>query len=104
MRKPGAKYRPSNGTEGEIFMSQYCWNCAHDADENKPCPILGASLAYSISDPKYPEQWQYNECNDPVCTEFLHEDDARARKERDGDPAPRCEATIDMFSEPKKGQ
>ena len=86
------KYRPSNGTEGEMFMEKWCWQCererAYEEDDEPPCPILDASMAYSIDDPKYPEEWvQDNE--GPRCTAFVPEGDPI--------PKPRCEHTQDMF-------
>lgn len=29
-KRAGEKYRPANGTEGEIFMETYCYRCAND--------------------------------------------------------------------------
>jgi hypothetical protein len=55
-------YRPSNGTEGEIFMEKYCERCIHDDLENdNGCKIIAFSLAYSIGDPEYPKEWIYGE-------------------------------------------
>ncbi len=30
MNKPGDKYQPSNGTEGECFFAAWCYHCARD--------------------------------------------------------------------------
>lgn len=35
----------SNGTEGDIYQTQYCSRCIHDAKEN--CPILAMHLLYN---------------------------------------------------------
>jgi hypothetical protein len=66
-------YRPSNGTEGDYFMAEFCENCYHDGiDKDSPegsCPILFASFAYGIEDDKYPHQWRYVN-GEPVCVSF----------------------------------
>lgn len=68
------KYRPSNSTEGMGFIDHYCCNCIHgkyehtgDTNDN-PCEILIRSFFLDINDKDYPEEWQYNENNEPVCT------------------------------------
>ncbi len=41
----------SNGTEGELYQSQYCFNCIHwidlGDDEIPGCPIWDAHILYS---------------------------------------------------------
>lgn len=70
-------YRPSNGTEGECFICRFCENCIHGKyehthkDEDNPCDILSASLAFDTSDPNYPKQWIYDDDNKPICTEWV---------------------------------
>lgn len=35
-------YRPSNGTDGDIFMSLWCNHCAHyEVEEGEYCGVLG---------------------------------------------------------------
>lgn len=89
------RYRPSNGTAGDIFMSEFCEQCvkanmAEDSDR-APCPILGRMMGYGIDAPEYPDELTYDENNDPTCTAFVHEDDELTKAE------PRCDATIDLF-------
>lgn len=48
-------YRPSNGTEGQLFMEAWCSNCAIDANHN--CEILARSLAFDLNSPEYPKEW-----------------------------------------------
>lgn len=54
-------YRPSNGTEGQMFIEAWCANCARDArfkdGEGKGCSILGRTLLFDLSDPLYPVEW-----------------------------------------------
>lgn len=73
-------YRPSNGTEGEMFISRWCSNCQHDAaarigDGFDGCEILGRTFALSITDPEYPAEWREDGPSGPRCTAFLAEGD-----------------------------
>lgn len=88
-------YRPSNGTEGDIFMADWCEKCAlfNPDDEDKACMINLRSLAHSIDDPEYPAEWQYSDGGVPMCTAFTTETD---------DAIPRCPDTADMFDEKEK--
>ena len=67
------KYRPSSGTEGADFMSNWCYRCERDRDyrdnDGDSCPIAAAALCYELSDPEYPDAWRY-ERGEPVCTAF----------------------------------
>jgi len=67
---PIKKYRPSNGTEGEIFMTSFCDQCIHDNGETKLCHIIGRTMALDIDDPGYPCEWQYGDDGQPKCTKF----------------------------------
>ena len=80
MSRETEPYRPSNGTEGEIFMHNWCERCAKDAahrrDENKPgCRIITYMMAFDVGDKEYPKQivqtanvpW---EARNPRCTAF----------------------------------
>lgn len=99
-KRAGQKYRPSNGTEGAVFMEAWCCRCQRDrsmregepvdeCDDNELCPIIGDTMAYSTEDPGYPVEWQYGKDGQPCCTAFIPA----------GDPVPptRCEHTADMF-------
>lgn len=96
----GSKYRPSNGAEGEIFMSAWCCECARDlamsegmpleeCDDNQKCEILGRSFL-KLDDPDYPTEWQYGPDGQPRCTAFVEK----------GQPIPpsRDERTMDLFA------
>ncbi|MDQ3288657.1 MAG: hypothetical protein M3Q42_10445 [Pseudomonadota bacterium] len=61
------KYRPSNGTEGDGFMAQWCDRCAKLAD----CEIVTATMAYDVEDDEYPGEWIEDEANGPRCTAFI---------------------------------
>lgn len=92
MERAGQKYRPSNGTEGELFIESWCCQCARDvaaqADDDC-CEILGNTYAFSEEDPEYPNEWQYGTNGQPMCTAFVPF----------GMPIPpaRDEHTVDMF-------
>ncbi|MBP6512321.1 MAG: hypothetical protein KA347_06610 [Bacteroidia bacterium] len=79
------KYCPSNGTEGDWFMSKFCCNCIHDNpnyDAKSPrCDILTMTMCVSVNDKDYPKEWIYNEENKPICTAFVKWDWGN-----DGDP------------------
>lgn len=70
-------YRPSNGAEGEMFMTRYCERCKKDSEEH-PCDILGRSFSYHICDPEYPTEWIYDDDASPIdlgrCTAFEPDD------------------------------
>lgn len=78
----GQKYRPSNGTEGAIFMEAWCGECQRDksmregapleeCDDSERCDIIADTFAYDINDPKYPIAWQYGKDGQPRCTAFV---------------------------------
>lgn len=72
MAKP---YRPSNGTEGEIFHECFCYQCALYGDPDSdmmPCQIQGLALSGG-----QPEQWIEDE-NGPRCTAFTLDPEAPA--------------------------
>jgi hypothetical protein len=63
-------YRPSNGTEGDCFMGQFCERCVKDDPDNENyCDILANSMAYGIHDPQYPREWVRGAAG-PTCTAF----------------------------------
>lgn len=72
-------YRPSNGTEGDIFQAMWCAHCAKrggpdirggDVEEMDYCDILAWTMALEIDDPGYPEQWRQDGPSGPRCTAF----------------------------------
>jgi hypothetical protein len=62
-------YRPSNGTEGERFMSKYCYNCEHDNDQDG-CPILMRTMIYDVHDKEYPVEWVTSDTDGAVCVAY----------------------------------
>ncbi len=95
------KYRPSNGTEGMMFMDRFCDRCKRDAkyrrtqDGADSCPIAGATMAYDVDDEKYPKEWVVN-LHDPIgstarCTAFKFDDPGARRRPRKPRPAPLLE-------------
>ena len=72
-------YRPSNGTEGEIFMEKWCYRCRRDQkfqethDGNDGCPIILAAMIHDRAQPKYPMEWVSDDdvgLVNPRCTAF----------------------------------
>lgn len=82
-------YRPSNATEGDVFMAEWCERCAlfRPDDPDKTCSINLRALAHSVTEPEYPGEWQYSNGGVPVCTAFTADEPAE----------PRCTETVDMF-------
>lgn len=69
------KYRPSNGTEGMIFMEEWCDNCLNqpESSDDGECEILGRTLIYGINEPEYPTEWIYKD-GIPTCTAYKFRD------------------------------
>lgn len=63
-------YRPSNGFEGDRFMSQFCYQCSKDNPAVEDyCPIILQTMMREIDDPEYPNEWRYIG-EKPVCTAY----------------------------------
>lgn len=82
----GESFRPSNGTEGMIFMEHFCEQCIHEnynpeTDCGKKCEILTATMVFDQRDKEYPKEWQYDSEGWPVCTAWVKWD-----WNNDGDP------------------
>lgn len=66
-------YCPSNGSEGEFFMDQWCHRCERDRRKDRPCRILSLTFTLDVNDPGYPPEWV---CDvegwpgNPRCTAF----------------------------------
>lgn len=84
--KPGDPYRPSNGTEGEIFIAGWCNRCQRDAahrrsDGSRPgCDILARSFAHEIGEEGYPSEWVYGPKGEGICKAWQPERARRARR------------------------
>jgi len=85
----GKPYRPSNGSEGEMFSDRYCADCKRDAEFQKDpfgdapgCSIIAMTMALDVDDEGYPKEWVYGADGQPTCTAFdeviAEPDDARA--------------------------
>ncbi len=73
----GKPYRPSNGTEGEIFQEMFCYRCVHD--EGDGCEIVLLSWLYKIDEPKYPKEWVFDKEGCPTCIKFKPAGTSRVR-------------------------
>jgi hypothetical protein len=67
--KPGDPYRPSNGTEGEWFMNDFCHRCRRD--RNQDCEIIPITMGLDTDEDDYPHQWTYDLEGRPTCTAFV---------------------------------
>lgn len=93
--RAGEKYRPSNGTEGQLFLGAFCRRCqreghtADGGDDGQRCEIMGMTMIYQANEPEYPAAWQYGNDGQPCCTAFIPA----------GEPitAPRCTHTLELF-------
>lgn len=88
------RYRPANGTEGEMFMSKWCACCernrAYLEDGEEPCDIILRSVAYDADNPEYPEELVGTFLSDARCLAFVPV----------GEPVVvRCSQTFDMFDD-----
>lgn len=72
-------YQPANGTEGEMFMEQFCYRCKKDEaywqseGEDMGCPIIILTMTYNPEDAEYPHEWIADDaCGlvNPRCTAF----------------------------------
>lgn len=90
----GESFRPSNGTEGMIFMDAFCEHCINEKwchtqnDDDKKCDILSNSMLYDPGEPGYPEEWVYNEEGWPVCTAWKRWDWGRDEGDGFNEPPP----------------
>lgn len=67
-------YRPSNGTEGEMFMEKFCRRCqlGDPVETNGDgCDILLNTMIFDLGDDGYPEEWTHDFAGRPQCTAFL---------------------------------
>ena len=93
-------YRPSNGTEGEIFMEGWCQRCKRDKafqdsqGVEDGCPIVAATMAHNVGEPEYPKEWRMRwiKADDGIGT---YEAECTAFEALD-EPE-RCKHTTDMF-------
>ncbi len=82
-------YRPSNGTEGDMFMAAWCERCALADYDGDGCMIQFRTLMHGIGDPEYPAEWNLTSAGIPQCTAFTADQPAD----------PMCDKTPDMFSQ-----
>jgi hypothetical protein len=82
-------YRPSNGTEGDYFVAEWCSNCALADFDGEGCMINLRAYAFNINEPEYPAEWNYTNAGTPQCTAYVADTTA----------GPRCDMTIDMFDD-----
>lgn len=68
-------YRPTSGSEGDAFMEDFCDRCTRHVRYRETqgaqgaCEIMISSMAYEVTDPKYPKEWLTDGERD-WCTAF----------------------------------
>ena len=83
----GNPYRPSNGSEGDWFESQWCSTCIHNHPEHG-CKVWFYALMFPIDDKLYPKELVEGK-DGPICTKWS--DHAKPKHK------PRCKKTGDLF-------
>lgn len=92
-KRTGKKYCPSSGTEGMWFDEKFCLRCIHEKfmhtakHGDKQCEIFNA--AFLIADVKhkdFPNEWQYDENDMPICTAWVKWDWGRDDEGNWNDP------------------
>ena len=75
-------YRPSNGTEGDLFQAAWCAKCRKDNPaKGQICRILALSQAFRIEEPLYPKEWVID-AQGPRCTAFADKAAKATRADR----------------------
>ena len=80
----GKPYRPSNGTEGMIFMDAFCGQCFHDRCQD--CEIVAMTMAYDLTDEEYPKEWVYDNEGWPICTKWQKWDSGAGEEPTEPEP------------------
>jgi len=62
-------YRPSNGTEGEMFQEKNCLKCVYWGI-GLGCPIYLQTIMFAVDEDDYPNQWRYDKDDKPICNCF----------------------------------
>lgn len=94
MNYPGEQWLPSNGTEVELFLDQWCRKCARDksmregadydeCDDNEVCPIIAASFRGEAV------EWRELDSGEVKCMKYVPADQPI--------PHERDVNTLDMF-------
>lgn len=63
----GKPYRPSNGTEGEMFTQDFCDRCVHGGGH---CNIIALSMLHHVEEREYPRELKFDAEGCPTCTAF----------------------------------
>jgi hypothetical protein len=70
-------YCPSNSDDGFAFIARFCENCVREEfihtnkDDDLKCDILSRSMLYDYKDDEYPDEWIWDEDDNPTCTAFV---------------------------------
>lgn len=81
-------YRPSNGTEGSWFESQFCDRCAlEDAAAEKWCDIHGSAEAFYTWEDGFPRDYWVYFNGKPTCLAFRERGGNDHKEPFEPDPA-----------------
>lgn len=92
----------SNGTSGEIWMSEWCYRCKVDGpfqrdEAAEGCPLLLVALMQ-----RTPKEWTEKGCQDYHCSEFVPDDEDGDGGEPAPQPFPQpvaeMEGQVDIFA------
>lgn len=86
-KNAGKTYRPSNGTEGDMFYAQNCARCIRGSNEDELCTIYGNAMFNDIGDADYPSEWRYDDAGCPECTAFVAEQNNPPQTEQQSESA-----------------
>jgi len=67
------RYQPSNGSEASEFHDTFCAQCLHcdpDPEREKQCDVMARGILYDIKDTEYPDEWVYDDEDNPTCTKW----------------------------------
>lgn len=87
-------YRPANGDEGDWFITAWCIHCTRNQREDRPCRILGMTMAFDVDDKEYPREMIRDESG-PRCTAFKP---IEPRDYKPQSPTIRDKRQIDLFA------
>ena len=65
-------YKPSSGTAGDAFMTEFCYQCKKDrfnGASGQSCQIITDTYIYDVEDDEYPKEWIQDE-DGARCTAF----------------------------------
>jgi hypothetical protein len=94
-KSAGKKWRPANGTEGDMFEEMYCEKCQHSKKSGEVCDILTYSFFFDIDRENYPKELQIGNDGQPTCIEFKNIDNEQSAWSTEGNPVEDIKVAIE---------